>query len=66
MIACPSECSNPWKAGCSREMRLIEINSRLALDLYYDMHGWDRDGVPTPGKLVELGLGWINDLLGKE
>jgi len=24
------------------------------------MHGWDRNGIPTSGKLVELGLGWVN------
>jgi aldehyde:ferredoxin oxidoreductase len=38
-----------------------------ALDLYYDMMGWDRQtGVPTRGKLAELGLGWASQLLGQE
>ena len=37
------------------------------LDLYYEMMGWDREtGVPTRGKLVELGLGWVNHVLGQE
>ena len=26
------------------------------LDRYYDMRGWDKNGVPTPQKLMELGL----------
>ncbi len=26
------------------------------LDRYYDMRGWDRNGIPTPEKLRELGL----------
>jgi len=28
-----------------------------AVTWYYGMMGWDSQGVPTPGKLVELGLG---------
>ncbi len=27
-----------------------------ALDRYYDMRGWTRDGVPTPETLARLGL----------
>ncbi len=29
------------------------------IQLYYDMSGWDTQGRPTPGKLVELGLDWL-------
>ncbi len=29
-----------------------------ALRLYYQMAGWDEQGVPTPAKLAELGLTW--------
>ena len=30
--------------------------------LYYEMNGWDSTtGIPTDGKLVELGLGWLCD-----
>jgi aldehyde:ferredoxin oxidoreductase len=29
---------------------------RQMLDEYYDLHGWDEDGVPTPETLKELGL----------
>jgi aldehyde:ferredoxin oxidoreductase len=27
------------------------------LDQYYDLRGWDRNGIPTQKKLQELGLG---------
>ncbi|MCD6520017.1 MAG: hypothetical protein J7M05_08860, partial [Anaerolineae bacterium] len=36
-----------------------------ARELYYQMAGWDENGVPTPGKLAELGLDWAIDLLPK-
>lgn len=32
---------------------------RRALDLYYELSGWDRNGSPTAGKLVELDLDWL-------
>jgi aldehyde:ferredoxin oxidoreductase len=33
---------------------------------YYQMAGWDEEGVPTPSKLAELKLDWVNDLLRPE
>jgi aldehyde:ferredoxin oxidoreductase len=30
-----------------------------ALDRYYEMAGWTREGIPTPEKLRALGLGWL-------
>lgn len=30
-----------------------------AIKLYYDIEGWDENGIPTYGKLVELELDWI-------
>jgi aldehyde:ferredoxin oxidoreductase len=29
------------------------------VQLYYQMSGWDDQGRPTMGKLVELGLDWL-------
>jgi len=28
----------------------------MMLDRYYDLRGWDTDGVPTPARLSALGL----------
>jgi aldehyde:ferredoxin oxidoreductase len=30
---------------------------------YYRMAGWDEEGRPTQGKLEELGLDWVADML---
>lgn len=32
---------------------------RSMQNIYYQMHGWDRDGVPCEWKLHELELGWV-------
>jgi aldehyde:ferredoxin oxidoreductase len=32
---------------------------QTALEHYYQAMGWDDNGVPTPGKIAELGLEWI-------
>jgi aldehyde:ferredoxin oxidoreductase len=35
-----------------------------AVSMYYDMMGWDREtGVPRKGKLQELDIEWVADLL---
>jgi aldehyde:ferredoxin oxidoreductase len=31
------------------------------LPIYYELRGWDKDGVPTPEKLAQLGLTWEGD-----
>jgi aldehyde:ferredoxin oxidoreductase len=33
------------------------------LDEYYELRGWNKDGVPTPEKLIELGLNDVADQL---
>ena len=35
-----------------------------AIELYREMRGWDAEtGAPTTGKLYELGVGWVADLI---
>jgi aldehyde:ferredoxin oxidoreductase len=34
-----------------------------AQDLYYQMLGWDSEGVPTRARLVELDIEWANRYL---
>jgi aldehyde:ferredoxin oxidoreductase len=36
-----------------------EAGFRAALALYYEMMGWDEEGVPRRGKLLDLNLGWL-------
>jgi aldehyde:ferredoxin oxidoreductase len=30
-----------------------------AIELYYELSGWDKNGKPTRGKLVDLDLEWL-------
>jgi len=34
-----------------------------ALDLYYQMMGWNENGIPTPGKYSELGIEWVTEYM---
>lgn len=63
----PDRFFKPLEGGFLKGKSLDRQEFEKALDLYYDIMGWDRRaGIPTPGKLVELGLGWVNKLLGQE
>jgi len=63
----PDRFFEPLEGGLLKGTALDREEFEKALDLYYDMHGWDRKiGIPIPGKLVELGLGWVNRLLEQE
>ncbi len=39
--------------------KIDEPEFRKAIDLYYDISGWDKNGVPTTGKLIDLELDWL-------
>jgi aldehyde:ferredoxin oxidoreductase len=41
------------------------VNLDPLLDAYYDYRGWDKDGIPTPDKLRELGLEWAIEVIKK-
>ena len=41
--------------------KIDELQFRKAMDLYYEISGWDKNGVPTRGKLVDLELDWLID-----
>jgi aldehyde:ferredoxin oxidoreductase len=44
--------------GPLREVRVDPEALQEAQEIYYQMMGWDSNGVPTRGCLVELGLQW--------
>ena len=44
--------------------KIDESEFRKAIDLYYQVSGWDTNGVPTPGKLVDLDLDWLLEKAG--
>lgn len=41
--------------------RIDEKAFRDAINLYYELSGWDKNGNPLKGKLVELNLNWLVD-----
>ncbi len=45
--------------GPRRGQRLDREKFNEAVELFYEMAGWDRDGRPKKAKLYELGLGWV-------
>jgi len=56
--------STPFESGPAEGVQVPAEDVAKALDLYYEMNGWDREtGAPVEGKLVELGVGWVADLL---
>ncbi len=45
--------------GHLQGQKIDEQEFRRAIDLFYELSGWDRRGRPTFGKLVELNLEWL-------
>jgi aldehyde:ferredoxin oxidoreductase len=57
----PKRMFQPLKGGSSNGEVCGEIEVDQAIDLYYEMAGWDKEGIPSLGKLAELGLAWTQD-----
>jgi aldehyde:ferredoxin oxidoreductase len=55
----PPKLSQPRQGGPSDGVSIAPADLERAKDIYYAMCGWDRQGVPTRGKLEELGIGWV-------
>jgi aldehyde:ferredoxin oxidoreductase len=56
--------STPFESGPAKGVKVPAKEVAKALDLYYEMNGWDKEtGAPGAGKLHELGLGWLAELL---
>jgi len=55
----PSRMFEPLGSGAVAGQALDREEFARALQLYYQMAGWDEKGVPGPAKLAELGLTWL-------
>ena len=63
----PDRFFEPLEGGLLQGKALDRNEFETALDIYYDIMGWNREtGVPSAGKLVELGLGWVSPFFEKE
>jgi aldehyde:ferredoxin oxidoreductase len=60
----PDRCFEPKKGGASDGYAIDPEQLRQSLTWYYQMAGWDDDGKPTRGRLLELGIGWVADRIG--
>ena len=60
----PKRMFKGTKAGALRNGGLDPAKMQEALRMFYGMMGWDEEtGVPTHGKLLELGIGWAEDAI---
>jgi aldehyde:ferredoxin oxidoreductase len=53
--------TEPLPSGLARGHRVTRLDNMLSR--YYDLCGWDENGVPTPDRLRALGLDFVVDLL---
>lgn len=60
----PWRFSTPLEGGPAKGVRIPEEELAEALDLYYEMNGWDPEtGAPRSAKLHELGISWVAEML---
>ncbi len=52
----------PFDSGPLKGVAIKEAELAQAVDTYYGMMGWDKNGVPSRAKLQELGIGWAADI----
>jgi aldehyde:ferredoxin oxidoreductase len=52
----PGKCFEPVLGETSQSAVIVEEKFEAMLDEYYDLRGWDADGVPGRAKLDELGI----------
>jgi len=59
----PEKISQPLKGGESDGISVPADQIERAKLFYYQMCGWNREGIPSRVKLEELGIGWVAELL---
>jgi len=55
----PHRFFTPFTAGPLKGVSIDQRELDQAIDTYYAMVGWDKDGAPTLAKLQELGIEWV-------
>ncbi len=59
----PERFFQPQSSGPLSKRGMDPGELRRAIDFYYEMMGWDRDGIPLSGTLERLGVGWAEEHL---
>ncbi len=55
----PQRLTEPLAGGASDGLFVTQAEFEAALNTYYQMAGWDENGMPTREKLEQLGIGWV-------
>ena len=58
----PDRFFKPLEGGTLKGKKINRRQFQQALKTYYQMMGWDKNGVPLKAKLEELELGWTEEL----
>jgi aldehyde:ferredoxin oxidoreductase len=61
----PERLFQPIENGPQKGLKFSKEVFKQAVTDYYQMMGWDENGVPTRGKLEELDVGWVADKIKK-
>jgi len=56
----PKRFFTPFDSGPLKGVGINEEEMAKAIDTYYGMVGWDKDGTPSLAKLQELGIEWAS------
>ncbi|MFX1419837.1 MAG: aldehyde ferredoxin oxidoreductase family protein [Promethearchaeota archaeon] len=59
----PQRFFQPHTSGVLAETALNSEEFESAIHIYYEMMGWNEDGIPTKVKLEELDIGWLYQYL---
>ena len=59
----PPRFFQPQTSGALSKTAVDPGDLRRAINIFYEMMGWDGDGAPLPGTLHELNIGWAVDYL---
>jgi len=49
----------PLKTGVAKDHVITREEQDIMLDEYYELRGWDEQGIPTPETLKRVGLGYL-------
>lgn len=62
----PDRLFEPIESGVFEGTAIPRVDFEKAVKLYYQMRGWDKDGIPKPAALYALDLGWLVSVLHED
>lgn len=61
----PERFFGPTRNGPLSNTSLNPNVFESAIELYYEMMGWNKNGIPTRARLEELGIGWTYEYIAE-